>query len=214
MATQVPKNLYGYGTSTLSIKNKKYGFTEELVGEKDIGLSGFLRKEGTISSALYTTRCKLHLQDFVDKCIKDNTIGTIYKISVNDELVKIVNESMNIFTNDLQYSFGSKQPSIFRFSIDSDIINKTNNVVFHNTNIMARIGFSLNKNEESKNFYIEDSIENLNNKAYKFDFSGYEADKSSNAYTFNLNTFELTLPDGYDNTRNVFVIYDILMALV
>ena len=207
--------MYGYGTSTLSIKNKKYGFPEELVGEKDIGLTGYIRKNGTLSSALYTTRCKLHLQDFVDKCIKDNTIGTIYKISVNDELIKVVNESMNIFTNDLQYSFAGKKPSIFRFSIDSDVLNKNNNVVFHNTNVKVRIGFSVTKNEESKNFYIEDTIESLNNKAYKFVFSNYEPDRSSgNAYTFNLNTFEIALPDGYDNTKDVFVIYDILMALI
>ena len=48
MNSQVPKNLYGYGTSTLSIKNKKYGFPEELVGEKDIGLTGYIRKNGTL----------------------------------------------------------------------------------------------------------------------------------------------------------------------
>ena len=72
--SNTPKNLYGYGTSVLSFKNKKNALNEELLGEKDIGLVGiFHPNEGTdgyISSALYTSRVKNHLNLFMDKCIK------------------------------------------------------------------------------------------------------------------------------------------------
>ena len=215
--SNTPKNLYGYGTSVLSIRNKKNAMDEELLGDKDIGLVGIYHikdeDNGYISSALYTSRVKKHLNEFMDKCIKDNTIGNIYKININDELVKIVPNSMNLFDNTLTFTLYDK-PNSFRFGIDFDYFNKLNNTSFKAHDIKIRISFTLTKNSESKNYYIEETAEQINKKAFKFDFSTFIDQNDIATYKLTLNTMEITLPVGYDNTTNVFVIYDILTAIV
>ena len=213
----VPKNLYGYGGSVLSIKNKKNALDEELIGDKDIGLIGIFHSkensDGFITSALYTTRIKNHMNKFLDTCIRDNTIGDVYKININDELIKIVPYTMNLFDNTITFNKNT-EPSSFRFSIDFDFFDKTNNTVFKANDINIRIGFVLSKDNESKNYYIEESLEDINKKAFKFDFSVYENQDPSEDYKLTLNTMEIILPAGYNNRDNVLVIYDILMALV
>lgn len=213
----IPKNLYGYGTSVLSFKNKKNALDNELIGNKDIGLIGIFHaredSDGYINSALYTTRIKNHLNNFLDTCIKDNTIGDIYKININDELVKVIPYSMNLFDNTVSFRKNNNLSS-FRFNIDFDLFDKINNVVFKAHNIRIRVGFSLIKANESKDYYIDESLEDINKKAFKFDFSEYETQEDNVDYTVTLNTMEILLPSEYDNKTNVLVIYDILMALV
>lgn len=213
----VPKNLYGYGSSVLSIKNKKNAMDEEMIGDKDIGLIGIYHvnqnSDGYITSALYTSRIKNHLNSFLDMCIRDNTIGTVYKINVNDELIKVIPYTMNLFDNTI--NAGSNRPfKSFRFSIDFDYFDRIANVAYKANDIKVRIGFTVSINNESKNYYIEETIENINKKAFRLDYSSFINQETIGNFTITFNTMEVILPYGYDNKKNLLVIYDILLALV
>ena len=213
----VPKNLYGFGSSPLSIKNKANAMDEEFIGDKDVGLLGIYHvnenSTGYIASALYTTRIKNHLTLFLDTCIRDNTIGKVYKININDELIKVVPYTMNLFDNVVRTESSTAFKS-FRFSIDYDYFDKINNVMFKANDVKARIGFVVTRGTESKNYYIEESLENINKKAYKLDYSVFTNQENTNNFTIVFNTMEIILPQDYDNKTYLLVIYDILLSLI
>ena len=218
----IPKNLHGIGVSTLSIKNKAHSEPEELIGDKDVGLVGYVNSEKVVSSAFYTSRIKSHLSKFIDNCIRDNVVGKIYRISLNDELVRTVPNTMNVFDNILEYKFGNTAPTAFRFDIDADYYDRKSNNFKDGDDVIIKIEFSLIKNNETKNFFIEEKFSQINDKAYKFDFSSFSNDFNRDAngepipddYNMIINSLNITMPNGFDITKTIFVIYDILLAIV
>ena len=102
---------YGLGFSPLSIKNaKSHGFVEEIVANKQVGMYGIIVDSAKhVVSHEYLARTKNHLNSFVTRLLQDNTLGKLYKITVNDELVTIIEngetnlvEGANIFVNNIR----------------------------------------------------------------------------------------------------------------
>ena len=226
----VPKNLYGIGISPLSISNKRDGLAEELVANKTIGLFGILSEsEGPVISAEHISRCKLHLENFINKCTAENTIGKIYKINLNDELVRVITGSINLFDNEILIDCGKINPFAFRFDIDFDVYAKDTDSHVDLDDIKVKIQFSLKKNEYIKNYFIEEKITNLNKLAYRVDYDnipmnpvvGDDTEQleprettGDTTYGFKVNTLEIIVPENFDPNKINLIIHEVLLALI
>ena len=226
----VPKNLYGIGISPLSISNKRDGLAEELVANKTIGLFGILSEsEGPVISAEHISRCKLHLENFINKCTAENTIGKIYKINLNDELVRVITGSINLFDNEILIDCGKNNPFAFRFDIDFDVYAKDTDSHVDLDDIKVKIQFSLKKNEYIKNYFIEEKITDLNKLAYRVDYDNIPMNTvvtddteqlepretiGDTTYGFKVNTLEINVPENFDPNKINLIIHEVLLALI
>ena len=215
--SSTPRNLYGVGFSPLSIKNKGFAFDEELVANKDIGLSAYF-VNGSLVSAEYIARVKEHITQFTKKCLRDNTIGDIYRIILTDELVKMITDPGNIFDNTVSYGDTGSDNKInnMRFDIDFDAFSVDTVAPCDIRSSMIKIQFTLSVNENSKNYYLEESIEDISDKVFALDWSELDndiEDKENAEYTLTLNTFEITPFTGFNSTTHRFAIYDVLIGL-
>ena len=226
----VPKNLYGIGISPLSISNKRDGLAEELVANKTIGLFGILSEsEGPVISAEHISRCKLHLENFINKCTAENTIGKIYKINLNDELVRVITGSINLFDNEILIECGKVNPFAFRFDIDFDVYAKDTDSHVDLDDIKVKIQFSLKKNEYIKNYFIEEKITDLNKLAYRVDYDNIPMNTvvtddteqleprettGDTTYGFKVNTLEINVPENFDPNKINLIIHEVLLALI
>ena len=226
----VPKNLYGIGVSPLSISNKRDGLAEELVANKTIGLFGILSEsEGPVISAEHISRCKLHLENFINKCTAENTIGKIYKINLNDELVRVITGSINLFDNEILIDCGKINPFAFRFDIDFDVYAKDTDSHVDLDDIKVKIQFSLKKNEYIKNYFIEEKITDLNKLAYRVDYDNIPKNPvvsddteqleprettGDTTYGFKVNTLEINVPENFDPNKINLIIHEVLLALI
>lgn len=226
----VPKNLYGIGISPLSISNKRDGLAEELVANKTIGLFGILSEsEGPVISAEHISRCKLHLENFINKCTAENTIGKIYKINLNDELVRVITGSINLFDNEILIDCGKINPFAFRFDIDFDVYAKDTDSHVDLDDIKVKIQFSLKKNEYIKNYFIEEKITDLNKLAYRVDYDNIPMNlvvsddteqlepretTGDTTYGFKVNTLEIIVPENFDPNKINLIIHEVLLALI
>ena len=226
----VPKNLYGIGISPLSISNKRDGLAEELVANKTIGLFGILSEsEGPVISAEHISRCKLHLENFINKCTAENTIGKIYKINLNDELVRVITGSINLFDNEILIDCGKINPFAFRFDIDFDVYAKDTDSHVDLDDIKVKIQFSLKKNEYIKNYFIEEKITDLNKLAYHIDYDNIPINSvvsndteqlepretiGDTTYGFKVNTLEINVPENFDPNKINLIIHEVLLALI
>lgn len=226
----VPKNLYGIGISPLSISNKRDGLAEELVANKTIGLFGILSEsEGPVISAEHISRCKLHLENFINKCTAENTIGKIYKINLNDELVRVITGSINLFDNEILIDCGKNNPFAFRFDIDFDVYAKDTDSHVNLDDIKVKIQFSLKKNEYIKNYFIEEKITDLNKLAYRVDYDNIPMNSvvtddteqleprettGDTTYGFKVNTLEIIVPENFDPNKINLIIHEVLLALI
>lgn len=226
----VPKNLYGIGISPLSISNKRDGLAEELVANKTIGLFGILSEsEGPVISAEHISRCKLHLENFINKCTAENTIGKIYKINLNDELVRVITGSINLFDNEILIDCGKINPFAFRFDIDFDVYAKDTDSHVDLDDIKVKIQFSLKKNEYIKNYFIEEKITDLNKLAYRIDYDNIpmtpvvsddteqlepRETTGDTTYGFKVNTLEINVPENFDPNKINLIIHEVLLALI
>lgn len=214
----VPKNLYGIGISPLSISNKRDGLAEELVANKTIGLFGILSEsEGPVISAEHISRCKLHLENFINKCTAENTIGKIYKINLNDELVRVITGSINLFDNEILIDCGKINPFAFRFDIDFDVYAKDTDSHVDLDDIKVKIQFSLKKNEYIKNYFIEEKITDLNKLAYRIDYDNIPMNPvvtGDTTYGFKVNTLEINVPENFDPNKINLIIHEVLLALI
>ena len=226
----VPKNLYGIGISPLSISNKRDGLAEELVANKTIGLFGILSEsEGPVISAEHISRCKLHLENFINKCTAENTIGKIYKINLNDELVRVITGSINLFDNEILIDCGKINPFAFRFDIDFDVYAKDTDSHVDLDDIKVKIQFSLKKNEYIKNYFIEEKITDLNKLAYRVDYDNIPMNAvvsddteqleprettGDTTYGFKVNTLEINVPENFDPNKINLIIHEVLLALI
>ncbi len=210
------QNQYGLGYSPLSIKNvKDYAYTEESVANKEVGLYGIVTDdEKNIVSAEYVARCKYHMESFVHRLISDNTIGKLYKLTVDDNLVRTIqNDATNLLEDsDIYINNGTQLIKGVRFNIDLDLMTKVRSTLKYNGPIDARIVMTVQIGSFSVRQVINDSIEAINSTAYALDYTGLE--RATGDLILTLDEFTIIPPADFDYDDNVLALYDILMAII
>ena len=216
MANAVTKDLYGVGFSPLSIINKKHAQDEELLSEKSLGMLAIYQKDGSVVSADQIQREKHHLEEFINDCITTNTLGKIYKINIDDNLVQNIIATQNLFANTVTISNGSDPISFIRLSIDADCFKKDTNAHLDPSEFIISLNFSLSKNGVTKDpFKIEESIMDINHRAYAINWDQFTdvPDDSINTYAITLNSLVITVPLLFNDARFGFVVRDVLFAM-
>lgn len=213
-----PRNLYGLGFSPLSIENKRHAFDEEMVADKRVGLFGIHHSDGEsdtsyIVSAEYLGRCKEHLTETINRNLTDNTIGKIYKLTLDDDLIHTVTKTGNVFSNSVSINNGNEPFSVLRFNIDFDLFRNENLIQLLGDDIDISIEFTLKKGTSSKTFTISEKLVDLNSKAYALGYD-FVPPGTEGEYEISIDSMTFTMPDGYDNTAYNMVVYEILMTLV
>ena len=211
-STPVLKDLYGLGFSPLSIKNKKYAYDEEFLANKEAGLFAIFNRDGTPISAEHLLRCKRHLEKFTERCIRDNTLCKVFKISPDDNLVQDITHSMNIFSNTIEFSNGERALDYIRFDFEWDCFQKQNGVIFDPEMILVKINFTLKGGEETQSFDIEEKLTEINEKAYAMKYD-WHTEMPDEQYSISLNSINFIFPDGFDTTKIGFILYDILFGV-
>ena len=170
-----PRNLYGMGFSPLSIKNKAHAFEEEMLANKDAGLTAYMMN-GNVISAEFIARSKEQLKLFTSKCIRDNTIGEIYKIGFTDELIKTVVENTNLFDNTISYQrYGeANKPINMRFDMDFDVFDTENSTPADLASAKVRVEFTMGVNGITKNYFLEENLNEFSDKVFALDWSSLE----------------------------------------
>lgn len=207
---------YGLGFSPLSIKNaKSHGFVEEIVANKQVGMYGIIVDSAKhVVSHEYLARTKNHLNSFVTRLLQDNTLGKLYKITVNDELVTIIEngetnlvEGANIFVNNGDTRFYG-----VRFNLDADIFAPATSALVHFKDVMVNITMTLKIGALSKTLFISDPLLSINTTAYPIDYSGLEDATGDVILTID----NITIVPGatYDYDKYKLALYDILFVVV
>lgn len=207
---------YGLGFSPLSIKNaKSHGFVEEMVANKQVGMYGIITDSAkNVVSHEYLARTKNHLNSFVTRLLQDNTLGKLYKITLNDELVTIVNdgvtnlvEGSSIFVNNGNVRFYG-----VRFNFDADIFAPSTSALVHFNDVMVEITMTLKIGSMSKTLQITDPLLAINTTAYPIDYSGLEEETGDVILTID----NITIIPGstYDYSKYKLALYDVLFVVV
>ena len=213
---EVQKNLYGVGFSPLSIGNRGSAKPEELLANKDVGLFFINTSDNNVVSAEYIARCKEHLKSFTQRCYDDSTLGKIFKIYLDDTYIKTrIEGDDNLLTNEIVIELGNKPIQAFRFSFDVDIFNKSDMKLLDPEDVQIKIEFSLLKNGTTKNYFIQDTLPNLNQMAFAVptDEDTNEG-PLGNVYGFKINTIVFKVNQDFDPFEHAIALYDILMALI
>lgn len=216
MANPTPTNmnLYGIGVSPLSISNKEHSLPEELLANKEIGLFAIAGSDKNVISAEYIGRCKRHIENFVEKSVRDRTLGKIYQINIDENLARTIIENNNLFVNELSYILDDK-PFAIRFDVDLDYYQRNTNTVIPPEDIRISIDFILIRNGEEKQYNIEESITVLNDKAFRLDFSKFSgAESDLDEYEIILRTFEVKVPEGFNPELHTIALYEILFEII
>jgi hypothetical protein len=214
MSKPVLKDLYGIGISPTSIRNKKYAHDEELMAEKDAGLLAIYHADGSIVSSEYILRCKNHLEKTITKCVNENTLGKIYKISLDDNLVRTITGTINLFTNTLEYDNGEAPFTFIRFNMEYDLFKKIQSTILDIDSIRVKINFTLKVNNDEQSYIIDEKLIELNDKAYALDWEWHEyIEGYGQQHKLILNSITIEVPDDFDETKIGFVIYDILAIM-
>ena len=214
MATTPQKNLYGLGFSPLSILNRKHACEEELLANKEVGLIAINGTENNIVSAEYLARSKAHLDKFVKICIRDNTIGKIHKIVLDDQLINTIIQTDNFFVNEVNFDLGTEKPLAIRFNMDIDVFEKNTLAQLDPKDISFEIEFKLTKNGESKTYVITESITDINDKAYDLNWNVFGAYNERDTYSISLDTFIVKVPENFNIETATIVLHDILFAII
>jgi hypothetical protein len=219
---KVQKNLYGVGFSPLSIGNRGSAKPEELLANKDVGLFFINTPDNNVVSAEYIARCKEHLKSFTQRCYDDSTLGKVFKIYLDDKHVKTrINGDDNLLTNEIVVELGSTPIQAFRFSFDVDIFNVSELYMLNPEDITIKVEFSLLKNGTTRNFFIEDTLPNLNMKAFAVDMDAEPEENPEeneeilgNVYSFKINTIVFKVKEDFDPSQHAIALYDTLLALI
>ena len=207
------RNLYGMGFSPLSIGNKQHAYPEELMAQKDCGLFAIMCADGTLISSEYLGRSKEHIDSFINRCIADNTLGKIYKITIDDNLVRNVITTGNMFVNDVTYDNGENPVAGIRFDVDADFFERETSTIIRANDVRFEIEFGVIKDGNRKNYTINESMTKLNNLAYKIDYTDFPKSDGLN-YSIVVNSFKVIVPDKFDVSKNTIVIHDILFEII
>lgn len=208
---------YGLGFSALSMKNaKQYGFVEEMVVDKNTGMHGIIVDSAkNVVSHEYLARTKYQLNTFVTRALQDNTIGKLYKITLNDYLVSMItNNSTNLITSDSNIAInnGATRMKGLRFNFDMDIFTPSNSSLFHFTDINIEIGMTLKIGSTSKNMKIDESLLAINTTAYAIDYSGLE--NATGDVTITINSIIVKPVDSFDYSKYKIALYDVLLIVI
>lgn len=211
------QNQYGLGYSPLSTKYAAdYAWKHESVANKEVGLYGIVvDEEKRILSAEYAARAKYHMETFVNRLIADNTIGKLWRITVDDQMVRTIQNDRTNLLEDAENCYinnGTQFIKGVRFNIDMDLISKANSSRMYNGQIRARIAMTVAVGPSSVRQVIEDNVEYINSTAYALDYVPL-ADAIGDVV---LTIDDITiLPDAaFDYDNNVIALYDILMCTI
>lgn len=206
------KRQYGFGFSPLSVNNRTNGFDEEMVSVKDCGLFGIMDVNKNVVSGEYLARSRVHLDRFVNRLINDNTVGKLYKITVDDNLVRAVYNEESVLANSLIYDYQSVKINAFRFDFDIDLIMKQTSGIIHDKDVKISIDFGITKGTERKTFNVEESMSNINSKAFKVDYSLFSDDRE--LYIFTIDGIKIIPPETFDSANQAIILHDILLCIM
>ena len=211
------QNQYGLGYSPLSTKYATdFAWKYESVANKEVGLYGIVvDDEKRILSAEYAARAKYHMENFVNRLIADNTIGKLWRITVDDQMVRTIQDDRTNLMEDAENCYinnGTQYIKGVRFNIDMDLISKNNSSRMYNGQVRARIAMTVSVGPSSIRQVIEDSVEYINSTAWALDYHALEGAVGDVVLTVDDITI---LPDpSFDYDNNVIALYDILMCVI
>lgn len=210
------QNQYGLGYSPLSIKyTKENAYVQESVANKEVGLYGIVVNEDRdVVSAQYVARSKYQMETFVNRLIADNTIGRIYKILVDDQIVRTIHAAnVNLLEDaDISINNGTIFIKGVRFNFDLDWIVKNYSALAYNGDIYVKIVMRINIGSAFNRLIINDTINRINSKAYALDYTGL--DERAGDVILSIESIEIIPPSGFDFDVNILSLYDILMAVI
>lgn len=209
------KNLYGLGFSPLSIGNKDHSFPEEMMSHKETGLFAIMGEDGFMVSSEYLGRTKAHIEQFANRMINDNLLGTIYKLTLDDNLVRTVRTSENLMVNYIVIPREDDPITSIRFDIGIDYFEKeTSATIMNLSNIQVEIEYSVFRGESYKTFMIREPIEQINSTAFRVDYSNYPKAKKDDKYYLKVNSFKVLVPEGFNFSTHTIAIHDILIGIM
>ena len=208
---------YGLGFSALSFKNaKQYGFVEEMLVDKSTGMHGIIVDSAkNVVSHEYLARTKYQLNTFVTRALQDNTVGKLYKITLNDYLVSMItNNSTNLISSgsNIAINNGATRMKGLRFNFDMDIFTPSTSSLFHFTDINIEIGMTLKIGNTSKKMTIDESLLAINTTAYAIDYSGLE--NATGDVTITIDSIIVKPVDSFDYSKYKIALYDVLLIVI
>lgn len=210
------KTKYGLGFSPLSMKYAKtYGFTEELLANKDVGMMGIATGEQKhILSHEYLVRTKTHLNNFVNRCIQDNTLGKLYKLTVSDTLAVLITDGETNLVADSSIAVNNTDTKIkgIRFNFDVDVIDPSTSALVHYKDITISIGMTLSIGSFSKAISIQNSLAYINTTAYAMDYAGLE--QATGDVKVRIDSIVITPGQSFDYNTARIALYDILVCVI
>ena len=208
--------MYGVGFSPTSVHNKAGALAEEMLANKDIGLFYIMTTEGNLMSAEFLARTKRHLSNFVQRCYNEGTLGKIYQIRHTDNLVRSdMHNDDNLLTNIVPIVLPNNEPGkAIRFSFDIDVVQKAKSSHDLASQIGMQIGVSLTKNGTEKHYTINESIEDINVKAYAIDMEGIGPDEGVNTYKVTIDHITFKVPVDFNVSENTIILYNSLVCVV
>ena len=211
------QNQYGLGYSPLSIKYiKENAYKQESVANKEVGLYGIVVDEDrNVVSAQYVARSKYQMESFVNRLIADNTIGRLYKILIDDQIVRTISgPNINLLEDaDLDpINNGSNFIKGVRFSFDMDWVVKSYSALAYSGDIRVKIVMRINIGPTYNRLIINDTLNHINTKAYPIDYTGL--DERAGDVILTIDSIEVIPPDGFDFDENILCLYDILLAVI
>lgn len=209
------KNLYGLGFSPLSIGNKDHSFPEELMSHKETGLFAIMGEDGYMVSSEYLGRTKAHIEQFAQKMIQDNLLGTIYKMTLDDNLVRTVRSSENMMVNYIVIPREKEPITGLRFDIGLDYFEKeTSATIMNPSDIRVEIEYSVVRGDTAKTFKVNEDITRINSTAFKVSYDGYPAKQAEDKYYLKINSFKVITPEGFNFNTHTIAVHDILFAIM
>lgn len=209
------KNLYGLGISPLSIANKDHSFSEELMSHKETGLFAIMGEDGYMVSSEYLGRTKAHIEQFAQRMIEDNLLGCIYKMTLDDNLVRTVTSSENMMVNFIVIPRGKDQITSVRFDVGLEYFERaTSAAIMNPDDIRVEIEYAVVRGESYKTFIINESIDQINSVAFKIDYEGYPDWKPEDKFYLKVNSFRVILPETFDVSTHTIAVHDILIGVM
>ena len=193
------KNLYGLGFSPLSIGNKDHAFPEELMSQKETGTFAIMGSDGYMISSEYIGRTKAHIEAFAERMVSDNTLGKIYKMTLDENLVRTVIDSDNMMTNGIVIPHGKDPISSIRFNVGIEYFERaTSAAIVTASDIKVEIEFDIVRGPSSKTFLITDYPENT----------------ADDKFYLRVHKFKVILPESFNKETHTVAVHDILIGVV
>jgi hypothetical protein len=209
------KNLYGLGFSPLSIGNKDHAFPEELMSQKETGTFAIMGSDGYMISSEYIGRTKAHIEAFAQRMVTDNTLGKIYKMTLDENLVRTVIDSDNMMANGIVIPHGKDPISSVRFNVGIEYFERaTSAAIITASDIKVEIEFDVVRGTYSKTFMVNEPIDQINLLAYKIDYTDYPEKTAEDKYYLRVHKFKVILPERFNKETHTVAVHDILIGIV